>query len=161
MYRNTLFIFALIVLVSACNTPGPNYSELSVQPTPNTWTVTSSWQFEIEERGKKEHDFLTLELTDEEARSCLSGSWRRALVKEVSFDRKALFIESSKDQIFFPAYEIVGRYIFIQLHAPYCDIDLLLKGAIHDHGAQGIFEETGPFHYNLLGTFSARQSPGP
>jgi hypothetical protein len=98
---------------------------------------------------------LTLELTDESADTCISGDWKKARLLQSSFPSLAKLFETKG---YFPAYELNGKDITIQLNSPgMCDAYRLLTGKISAREGSGDYTSTGMFGGEKLGTFTAKR----
>jgi hypothetical protein len=98
---------------------------------------------------------LTLELTNESARTCLSGDWKKARLLQSSFQSLAKLFESKG---YFPTYELNGADLTIQLNSPgMCDAYILLTGKLSARDGSGDYTSEGLGGGELRGTFTAKR----
>jgi hypothetical protein len=98
---------------------------------------------------------VTLELTDESARTCMSGDWRKAHLIQSSFQSPTKQFETKE---YFPTYEANGQVITIQLNPPgLCDAYLFLSGNFSEREGMGDYNASGLGGVTRLGTFTAKR----
>jgi|SRR3954471_15543986 hypothetical protein len=98
---------------------------------------------------------ITLGLTDESARTCMSGEWKRARLISSSFQSPAKQFETGD---YFPTYETKGQILTIQMNPPgLCDAYLFLKGKFTEHEGKGDYVALGLGGATPLGTFTAKK----
>jgi hypothetical protein len=98
---------------------------------------------------------VTLELSDESARTCMFGEWRKARLIQSSFQSLAKQFET-KD--YFPTYETNGQTLTIQLNPPgLCDAYLFLSGTFTERDGKGDYVAEGLGGASPLGTFTAKR----
>jgi hypothetical protein len=109
--------------------------------------LQKSWTLNIENLEHKEVASLTIQFTDEPARSCMAGTWKRVLVTQ----------SRTNDKSFFPiseslSYQIKDGQIIIGRNEV-CDDYLHLNGKFNAEGSQGRYVEFGIQGGNQLGYF--------
>jgi len=150
-------IFMILLVCAAC-APRIDFAHLATQPTPAAWASASTWRFAILDRDGSPQGDIVMELTDEITKTCSDGKWKRARFKGGTFTNLPLAGWYGKQQLH-PAYVISGQSILMQLNAPLCDNDIVLRGALTATGASGTFQSEAMFGGEKYGLFSA--TPGP
>lgn len=155
--KPTMAAFLGLVLCS-CASNTSNLAQLASEPTPATWKMLGTWKFEASGRRSNSIGALTLELTDEPAKTCSSGDWHRANFKGGALADFAIPAWYTDHQLY-PAYEIIGRRIIVQLNAPICDNYIELHGELLEASAQGTLLSQHMVGGDTLGTFRAAPVP--
>ena len=98
---------------------------------------------------------VTLELSDESARTCMAGAWKKARIIQSSFQS---FSKQFEAKDYFPTYEATGETLTIQLNSPnLCDAYLFLSGKFTEREGKGDYFAEGLGGVNPLGTFTAKR----
>lgn len=150
----------ILALCAACTASPSIYALLSSQPTPSAWASKGIWAFDLSDRQQMELGTVVFEMTDEVVSTCSSGTWLRARLKSTTF--KSLPLQNWYDENaptpLYAAYGITGRNLLIQLNAPICDNDLILRGELSEASAQGTYASEAMLGGEVLGKFVARPS---
>jgi hypothetical protein len=123
---------------------------IAIAATAGAQELQKSWILNIENLEHKEVASLTIQFTDETARSCMAGNWKRVLVTQ----------SRTNDKNFFPiseplSYQIKDGKIIIGRNEV-CDGYLHLNGEFNSEGSQGKYVEFGIQGGNQLGYFSLK-----
>jgi hypothetical protein len=98
---------------------------------------------------------VTLELTDEDARTCMSGEWKKARLVKSSFQSPTKRYETRD---YFPTYEADGQTLTIQMNPQgLCDAYLFFIGKFSDREGKGDYKALGLGGATPLGTFTAKR----
>ena len=128
------------------------FTPIAAQAAPATGSV---WSIKVVGLKHESLGAVTLELTDENARTCMSGEWKKARLISSSFQSPAKRFET-KD--YFPTYEINGQTLTIQMNPPgLCDAYLFLSGKFSDREGKGDYDALGLGGAIPLGTFTAKR----
>jgi hypothetical protein len=127
-----------------------NYKDtsLSSQPTSREWHVGSEWRFTtFADFGKKK--VLTFRVTDQRAKSCNDGDWRRLILLQGEIGRDSE-----------PAYLLEGRRLWVSINANICDDDDDIRGVLSGATFEGDRALGGLFaHTKLVGHVKAQVVP--
>lgn len=126
-------------LLTACTTSGltanqvklfkaqnKTYEALAAQPTPSSWHPGATWGFRIGDEKLGTSSTTSLQVTDEPAKTCMSGEWKSLHV-----------VKESAAVMHEPAYLIEGRNLRILVWNLGCDRYDMLTGTIDDVGFVG------------------------
>ena len=146
--------FFFVLVVAGCATPIDPFTELSTLPTPPVWDKPGTWSFQITGLRGEGLGGFDMHLTGNDVETCSSGDWKRA--KMVSENTTPYPLESWYNSYdLFPAYMISGQMLLVQLNAPICDDEYLLRGHLNNGGAGGAFETSTMFSSEKIGEFVA------
>ena len=111
------------------------------------------WVVRIENLQHQVVTTMTIEFTGDQAKSCMSGDWKRVVVKS----------HDTSDRHFFPvteplSYELENGSLVIGKNE-WCDDYLHLKGDFRDSAAHGEYVAFGLGGGRRLGYFSLSRSP--
>jgi hypothetical protein len=102
-------------LLAGCASKEPNhggdYKMLSARPTPLDWAPGAVWTF-VTTKTSGEQDTLTFRVTDELAKTCTDGVWRKLNVMSGH-------VPQSADVTPQPAYMVEGSFLWIDINAPW------------------------------------------
>jgi hypothetical protein len=121
---------------------------LFTQPTPSQWVAPTTLQFTVfEPYHHQAQGRFALRLTEEPARTCISGKWFKAV--PVYTDLKVPLeginlAEAWKDPSLQPAYSIEGRIITVELNGGrICDAYGEVRAELGDQVARGVAQPGG------------------
>jgi hypothetical protein len=147
MKRHVAFVLAAVSAVTIGATPKASPPELSGRSLPVTWVVT------LVDREMKDAGTLTLEITQQRGRSCLSDYGTSPYLVVVKSTRNL----SDKIRIGeAPVALFRNGRVQIDLSAPMCDAYLQLAGKMTKAGAEGHIDAFSIGGGKTLGTFVAR-----
>jgi hypothetical protein len=136
----------LVIVALLCSTPIVAQAESATGPI---------WSINVVGLKGEPLGTVTLELTDEGARTCMSGDWKKARLIQSSFQSPTKQLET-KD--YFPTYEANGQTVTIQLNPPgLCDAYLMLSGKFSGNDGNGDYNSLGLGGVRPLGTFTAKR----
>jgi len=98
---------------------------------------------------------ITIQLTDENANTCMSGNWKKARLISSSFQSPAKQFQTGD---YFPTYERKGHELTVQMNPPgLCDAYLFLSGKFGEREGKGDYTGEGLGGVTPLGTFTAKR----
>jgi hypothetical protein len=111
------------------------------------------WAVRIENLQHQVVTTMTIAFTGDQATSCMSGDWKRVVVKS----------DNTSDKAFFPvteplSYQLENGSMVIGRNEV-CDAYLHLKGDFRDSAAHGKYVALGLGSSERLGYFSLKRSP--
>jgi hypothetical protein len=132
--RIVLCLAVAAIFATGCvtNIPNPNYAELSSLPTPTSWKLGIPWKLTVFNRRYRPMGTMTIVFTDEDAESCVGGSWRR--VKVLDYDpsiERAAYVKGEHY-----SYQLVGQYLSIGLNE-ICDDYFDMSGQLSESRFEG------------------------
>lgn len=137
------------------------------QPASNSFlapaaTPRSIWSINIVGLKGEPLGAITMELSGESARTCMSGEWKKVRVIESSFpslkDQARINGEQFGIKEIFPTYRTDGQIVVVQLNPPgLCDAYELLSGQFTERDGRGDYVAMGLRGIIPMGTFSAKR----
>jgi hypothetical protein len=98
---------------------------------------------------------VTLEFTDENAKTCMSGEWKKTRIINRSFQSPDNKFETKE---YYPTYEVNDHVVTIQLNPPdLCDAYIMLDGDFREREGEGRYNVMGLDGVSPLGTFTAKR----
>ncbi len=140
-------ILASALLTSCASkepTHGGDYKVLSARPTPRDWKPGAVWTF-VTAKKSGVTESLTVRMTDEIAKTCTSGVWRKLQVVRGRVPQ----LGGEPTQ---PACMVEGSFLWISLLAPWCDIDDDIRGRLEGNTFTGDRTQGGMMGSDLVGT---------
>ncbi|MEO0317125.1 MAG: hypothetical protein RL404_802 [Pseudomonadota bacterium] len=113
------------------------------QSTPAKWQYPGKWVFTLVGRAPGSGGFFELELTDQPAKTCIGGSWRRAV--PTRYNLSALPVGAWwSDQTLWPAYLVEGRSLTVLLNGGgVCDSYPQVSARLSEDFARGSLQWSG------------------
>jgi hypothetical protein len=134
-----------LLLGCASKEPGHDggYKVPSARPTSRDWKPGAVWAF-VTTKKSGERDSLTFRLTDEIAKTCTGGSWRKLQVVSGLLPQ----LQSSPSQA---AYSVEGSFLSIDLLAGWCDIGDNIRGKLEGTTFTGDRTQGGMMGSDVVG----------
>ena len=115
--------------------------------------LAGAWTLRIQDLAHKQVSVLTVRFSDQQARSCIGGDWRRVVVESAK----------TEDKKFFPvdeplSYRLSGQEVTIGRNEV-CDGYLRLSGALKGDEAQGAYYSMNVSASQDLGFFVLNRRP--
>jgi hypothetical protein len=129
-------------------------TRVRAEPAPISWAAPTTWKFSISGDHDQPLGHIILEFTNEPAKTCGSGDFRRAYIRSDATTGLPPSVRYSGPNLA-PAYLINGRYLIIELNAPTCDYSVVLRGQLTETSAHGIFAENRFGHDSAFAEFTA------
>jgi hypothetical protein len=142
--RDITAVLVSLVLMAGCASETELSENLTSQPAPDQWTTPSTLRFRAFDSDRKPLGTFTLELTNEPARTCVSGGgWRRA--KPIDSNLSVMPLDVWwRDQNLSPSYQISGRHLSVLLNGGnICDAYPEVSAELTATGARGYLGEGG------------------
>jgi hypothetical protein len=145
--RAVLAMIGTAVLISCANRGfrhSWDYKDLAAHPTPRDWKAGTVWTFVTTTKAGAS-ETITFRVTGEIVKTCSSGTWRKLRV----INGRAPKIMGEPTQ---PAFTIEGSFLWIDLNAPWCDIDDHIRGGLEGTTFTGDRTQGGPMGSHLIGS---------
>ena len=148
--KNAIFYICLCVVVAGCT----SNNNLNIENTNQKELVNlnGSWDLKVKNDEREIITSMIIQFSDEKAKSCLEGNWKRAIVKS----------RNTSDKKFFPVYHplsytLEGSVLTIG-HNEVCNAYAQLSGKVKDYKVSGEFIGFGPGWTKYLGYFTLNRS---
>ncbi len=141
--RTRLKLLGLSALLVGCATDQPLHTDLTFEATPSQWASATAVEVSVSDQRGNALGSFKIALTKEPARTCLEGTWFKATPIESSIaapDLSAWW----RDETLWPAYEITGRRLDIELNGGgRCDAYVSVLAELHETQGKGHLESSG------------------
>jgi len=155
--RATAFILFIAAVCPACSrAPTASQSEpqeaqarsdtnSSSGSDQDAWSPNSVWQFDLFDDDDYVYKTATFRITDEPAKSCLSGDWKRLIA-----------VSDTAEFAYRPAYLVEGRKLTILIWTDICDLYDKIEGELSGSSFIGKLASDGVFGAYDLGKVVGR-----
>jgi hypothetical protein len=139
-----IFVIVVATFISACASISPSlYLDWAGEPTPDYWSLGSSWAFAaIQEDGQIQRA-ITIRFTDTAAETCNTGDWKQVEIIAQSPERSEKFAGLA-------AYKLIGSTLRIDLTSNLCDTKSEYRGELTDTGFVG-YQQSGGLAGETIG----------
>jgi hypothetical protein len=121
--------------------------------------AATTLNFRVSDQHGKPLGSFTLELTSDPARTCLGGEWRKAIPRAADLAVPELS-RWWKDEAEWPAYQITGRLLDVELNGgEVCDDYITVLAELRDADARGFLESSGLGGSTRLGIVTVSIAP--
>jgi hypothetical protein len=149
-------LLSSVVLVSGCAAQQRLSPNLIAEATPERWSSATGLDFTVSDEKGNQLGSFRIALTKEPARTCLGGTWLKAT--PISSDLAAPDLSAWwKDQTLWPAYEISGRRLDVELNGGgICDDYIAVLAELGESEGEGFLEASGLGGSTRLGSVTVR-----